>query len=119
MGRKLRNVIASEPQGERGEHISVQTRGIAASSDGHRSPRNDNTLITCKPLQWTEHAKYKMRQYGLSPVRVNRVLRFPTRTEKGIAPKTVAVMQTTTSKKRHEIWVMYQDTKLARKVIAA
>ncbi len=60
-------------------------------------------------LYWTEHVKAKMRQYGLSPSRVKRVLRFPSRLEEGIAPRTLAGMQKAGSKKHpYEIWVMYQ-----------
>lgn len=88
-------------------------------------------LISQKPLHWTEHARFKMRQYGLSEARVKRVLRAPVRVEAGIAPKTVAVMQPVqTSAKRkfqsskpakwpQELWVMYEDTKTKRKIIAA
>lgn len=76
-------------------------------------------LISAKPLLWTVHAKFKMRQYGLSQARVKRVLNYPVRTEAGIAPKTVAVMQKAQSSRKQEIWVMYQDTKKARKIIAA
>lgn len=89
-------------------------------------------LLTNKPLFWTEHAKFKMRQYGLSEARVRRVLRNPVRTEAGIAPKTVAVMQpaqTSASQKfqsgksvkkwSQELWVMYADTKKARRIIVA
>ena len=36
---------------------------------------------------WTAHARIKMRQYGLSESRVKRILRWPRRLEKGIAPK--------------------------------
>jgi len=75
-------------------------------------------LLTQKPLFWTEHAKFKMRQYGLSQARVKRVLRNPVRVEAGIAPKTVAVM-TPASNKKYELWCMYQDTKKTRKIIAA
>lgn len=75
-------------------------------------------LLTRKPLFFTAHAQFKMRQYGLSQSRINRVLRFPVRIEVGIAPKTVAVMAPASNKK-HELWVMYQDTKKLRKVIAA
>ncbi len=108
-------------------------------------------LLTQKPLLWTEHARFKMRQYGLSEARVKRVLRNPVRTEAGIAPRTVAVMQpasvrhsersdsgvknpmlneksagsfarlrmTEKRKWSQELWVMYADTKKARKIIAA
>ena len=58
---------------------------------------------------WTKHSLAKMAFYGLSESRVKRILRFPQRTEKGIAPETIASMQTSGSKKHpYEIWVMYQ-----------
>lgn len=64
---------------------------------------------------FTEHAKIKMRQYGLSAQRVKRVIRSPYRSEEGIAEKTIAVMQpvsekTVNGKKvwKQEIWVMYR-----------
>lgn len=75
-------------------------------------------MLSNKPLKWTEHSKYKMRQYQLSPARVARVLRNPARVENGIAPKTVAVMQPTQTKRPQEVWCMYQDTKKFRKIIA-
>ncbi|MFA4817862.1 MAG: DUF4258 domain-containing protein [Parcubacteria group bacterium] len=70
--------------------------------------------------QWTRHAQWKMRQYGLSPQRVIRVIRNPERIEEGIVEKTIAVMQPASV--RHgrtsagkpaktwsqEIWAMYQ-----------
>lgn len=66
--------------------------------------------------EWTEHSKYKMRQYGLSSQRVLRIIRSPKRIEEGIVEKTIAVMQPSSMKtdkdgKRtwgQEIWVMYQ-----------
>lgn len=59
--------------------------------------------------QWTQHAQWKMRQYGLSPQRVIRVIRNPERTEEGIVEKTIACMQrASTNKKSGEIWCMYQ-----------
>jgi len=68
--------------------------------------------------KWTNHVKEKMAYYRLSPSLVKRVIRFPNRTEEGVAPKTVAVMQSKQSlvkqrgkmvKKTEEIWVMYQE----------
>jgi len=68
--------------------------------------------------QWTNHVKEKMMYYRLSPSLVKRVVRFPNRVEEGVAPKTVAVMQSRKSisrakgkegKKVEEIWVMYQS----------
>lgn len=65
--------------------------------------------------QWTRHAQYKMQQYGLSPQRITRVIRNPERTEEGIVPKTIAVMQPASIKFKdgrktwsQEIWAMYQ-----------
>lgn len=74
--------------------------------------------------QWTNHVKEKMAYYRISPSLVKRVIRFPKRTEEGVAPKTIAVMQSRrTSARRNlggqapqknnkpnveEIWVMYQ-----------
>jgi len=65
--------------------------------------------------QWTQHAQYKMQQYGLSPQRVIRVIRNPERTEEGIVEKTIAVMQPTSISTKDgkrvwssEIWSMYQ-----------
>lgn len=61
---------------------------------------------------WTNHVKHKMVFYGLSDSLVKRVLRFPKRTEEGIAPNTLAVMKTAGSKKNpYELWVMYQISK--------
>jgi len=62
---------------------------------------------------WTRHAGEKIRQYNLSESRLNRVLRKPDRKELGIAPRTIAIMQITGTKKHPtEIWMMYQKTKL-------
>ena len=62
---------------------------------------------------WTAHSFVKMRQYGISESRIKRIVRFPERTEEGIAPDTVAVMQPAGTKRYQEIWVMY---KLAKRV---
>lgn len=61
-------------------------------------------------ILWTKHSKRKMQYYQLSESRLKRVLNNPKRKELGIAPGTVAVMQSTGSKKRPtEIWLMYQN----------
>jgi len=66
---------------------------------------------------WTNHVKDKMAYYGLSDSLVKRILRFPKRTEEGIAPDTIAVMKPMGSKKNpYEAWVMYQVRKKAKKV---
>lgn len=63
-------------------------------------------------IRWTAHSKNKMRQYRLSEKRVLQVLRKPDRKEEGIAPGTLANMQTTGTKKHPtEIWMMYQILK--------
>lgn len=66
-------------------------------------------------IYWTEHSKEKMKFYSLSESRLKRILRNPEREEKGIAPRTVAVMQKTKSKKPTEIWLMYQIAASQRK----
>ncbi|NTW75476.1 MAG: hypothetical protein HGB34_01090 [Candidatus Moranbacteria bacterium] len=67
---------------------------------------------------FTQHAEYKMKQYGLSPQRVRTVMRNPKRREEGIAKDTVAVMQPSSVKRKdgketwgQEIWVMFQIVK--------
>jgi len=61
---------------------------------------------------WTRHAGEKIRQYNLSESRLKRVLRKPDRKELGIAPRTIAIMQITGTKKHPtEIWLMYQKIK--------
>ena len=60
-------------------------------------------------FSWTNHSKAKIRQYGLSEKRVLRILRKPDRKETGVAPKTIAAMQVSGTKKHPtEVWMMYQ-----------
>jgi hypothetical protein len=85
---------------------------------------NSMSLIAkFKPLRWTSHARAKMNHYRLSPARVRRVLHSPKRTEEGIAPNTIAMMQPSSMKSAtswtQEIWVMFQDSKEGRTVISA
>lgn len=49
-----------------------------------------------------------MIYYGISPGLIQRIIRYPQRIEEGIALNTIAAMRPATSKKYHEIWVMYQ-----------
>ena len=71
-------------------------------------------------LRFTAHSRAKMRQYGFSEARVKRVLHSPKRVEEGIAPETVAMMQSSGSVKHpYEIWVMLQDQKGGRTIISA
>ena len=73
-----------------------------------------------KTLHWTNHAHAKMLYYQLSESRIKRVINAPKRTEEGIAPKTVAMMQSSGSPKHpYELWVMIQDVGSKRKVISA
>lgn len=60
-------------------------------------------------ILWTTHSKFKMRQYRFSENRILRILRKPDRIEEGIAPKTIAAMQITGTKKNPtEAWMMCQ-----------
>jgi len=73
-------------------------------------PKNTDNLI------WTNHSIDKMKQYQLSEQRIRRVLNAPKRKEEGIAPNTVAIMQSTgTQKHPTEIWVMYQNISQPRR----
>ena len=65
--------------------------------------------------EWTQHAAFKMKQYGLTAQRILRVVKNPQRTEVGIAKNTIAVMQPTSLRTKdgkrtwsQEIWAMYQ-----------
>lgn len=68
-----------------------------------RDPKDDSVF------SWTEHAKFKMRYYGLSASRVKNVVRRPKRTEEAVLEGAAAAMQPASSpgKKASEIWVMY------------
>ena len=67
--------------------------------------------INYKKFHWTNHIENKMKYYSLSKQRIRRVLKSPDRKELGIAPDTIAVMQTTGTKKHPtEIWLMFQNT---------
>ena len=89
-----------------------------------------------KKIHWTEHAKLKMRQYGLSKSKLMNILYRPERKEQGIAVGTTAVMQTNklykeaprvtrvtyatkATRPAGEIWLMYKDIRGERKIISA
>ena len=73
-----------------------------------------------KSLHWTSHSRMKMNFYRLSEGRVKRVINLPERIEVGIAPNTIAMMQSVKSPKHpYEIWVMIQETRVKRRVISA
>lgn len=68
---------------------------------------------------WTNHSKYKLLQYNLSPMMVKKVIRRPQRTEEGIAPNTTAVMIRKDGKKtKREVWVMFQKAGVKKKIIS-
>jgi len=50
----------------------------------------------------------KMRQYRISEGLIRRIIKSPKRMEEGVAPDTVAVMQSAGHKRPYEVWVMYQ-----------
>lgn len=84
-----------------------------------------------RKLHFTDHAKLKMRQYGISKSKLLRLLARPERKEQGIAPGTTALMQTKKiygsgiklatkpTKAPGETWLMYRDEKGFRKIISA
>lgn len=77
-----------------------------------KPPRND------AKYEWSNHVFGKMLFYGLTEGRIRRVMASPKRTEEGVAPQTIAVMQPGDSKKKpHEIWVMFQVLKSKKKRI--
>lgn len=72
-----------------------------------KSPKDDHVF------SWTQHAGFKMRQYGLSATKVKNVIRRPVRTEEAIAEGVAAAMQPAGhGKKPSEIWVMYVPVKV-------
>jgi len=72
-----------------------------------------------KEIYWTRHVKEKMRYYGLTEGRLRRILKSPKRREKGIAPRTIALMQPAGTKKPTEIWLMYQQISQRKRMISA
>ncbi len=50
-----------------------------------------------KKLHWTGHCQMKMRQYGLSKMKLLGIIRKPDRKEEGIAAGTTALMQSSRS----------------------
>jgi len=78
-------------------------------------PKND------AKYEWTNHVFGKMLFYGLTEGRIRRVMASPKRSEEGVAPETIAVMQPGGSKKNpQEIWVMFQVLKnKKRRIITA
>lgn len=103
-----------------GEESSINSRDVSLRSTRQGKMLSNLNIGAKKQLYWTAHAKGKMMQYRLSEGRVKRVLHSPERVETGIAPKTVAAMQTQKGPKNsHEIWVMAADEKSRRKIISA
>lgn len=74
----------------------------------HKKPKNDEKWV------WTNHVVGKMGYYRISESLVKRVVRFPKRVEKGIAPGTTACMSPWGSASggqpyKGEVWVMYKE----------
>jgi len=68
-------------------------------------------------ISWTKHVKGKMNFYQLGEGRLKRLLNNPKRIEKGIAPRTIAIMQPAGTKKHPtEIWLMYQKINQRAKI---
>ncbi len=63
-----------------------------------------------KNYHWTSHIKSKMLFYKISEQKIKSILKSPDRHEEGIASNTFAVMKRNdTSKRKEELWVMYQE----------
>jgi hypothetical protein len=93
-------------------------------------------MMARKKIQWTSHAQFKLKQYGLSKIKLIGILYRPERKESGIVPGTAAVMKTNSvysgksaarkkaagaagyKKPPGEIWLMYQDAAGVRKIIS-
>jgi hypothetical protein len=99
---------------------------LLLSKNGKMNGRKQTMVQTYHKIQWTEHSKLKMRQYGLSKSKLLQLIYRPQRKEEGIAPGTTAVMKDNKSysaakarKAPGEIWLMYKDVKDMRRVISA
>lgn len=66
---------------------------------------------SCQKYLWTKHSRVKMRQYRLTESRIKRIIRHPTRREKGILEGAIAAMQPAEGKRYSEIWVLYTPFK--------
>jgi len=69
-------------------------------------------LPTKNNIIWTQHSLAKLKQYYLSQSRILRIIRHPERIESGIAPQTIAAMQSVKRKHPTEIWTMWQEIKI-------
>src|SRR6056297_441372 len=68
---------------------------------------------------WTKHAIFKMHYYRLSKPKIKRLLYNYDRKERGIAPKTIALMKRVKKKRETEIWLMYEKKENKIKIISA
>lgn len=80
-------------------------------------------LLPRSGMEFTAHARYKMTQYGLSEQKVRGIIHRPKRTEVGVIPQAVAMMQPVSPKVvdgkeiwKQEIWVMYLIKNSKRRV---
>ena len=60
-----------------------------------------------------------MQYYRLSESIIKRIIRMPKRIEKGVAENTIACMIPAGSKKKQELWVMYQQKGSRKHIITA
>ena len=72
-----------------------------------------------REIFWTNHSKYKLLQYNLSPTMVKKVMNHPERTEEGVAPNTTAIMKRKDTKSmKREVWVMIQKFGSKKRIIS-
>jgi hypothetical protein len=60
---------------------------------------------------FTNHARAKMKHYGISESLVKRIIRYPDRIEEAIVEDLIAAMKKTNSNKFPEVWTMYTPIK--------
>lgn len=72
-----------------------------------------------KKYSWTRHVVGKMQYYRISESIVKRIIHAPKRVEKGVAEDTIACMIPVGSKKKQELWVMYQPKGQRKHIITA
>jgi len=73
-----------------------------------------------RKYSWTRHVVGKMQYYRLAENTIKRIIRTPYRVEKGVAENTIACMKpSSSSKKKEELWVMYQAKGAKKHIITA
>ncbi len=72
-----------------------------------------------KKYSWTRHVVGKMQYYRIAESIIKRIIRAPKRVEKGVAKNTIACMLPAGSRKKQELWVMYQPKGARKHIITA